>query len=220
MKNKFMRIAAVTLMLCLVTTCAISGTFAKYTTEASGTDTARVAYWGWTGATMTLDNLFAKTYSTDVKAAEDAIAPGTTGKATFTIAYDNTVANAPEVAYKFDVTASGNIADDIKNNPTIKWAVYLQGTADDAIVWGSWDTMIGTINGYSEARVDAGELPAAFDNNEVYVVAWQWAFEGATTDTDADGITDQDELDTAMGNKTTLDEVKITITIKATQINE
>lgn len=220
MKNKFMRIAAVMLMLCLVTTCAISGTFAKYTTEAAGTDTARVAYWGWTGATMTLENLFDKTYDTDVNAAEDAIAPGTTGNATFTIAYDDTVAAAPEVAYSFTVDANGTIADDIKNNPTIKWAVYLQGTATDAIVWGSWDTMLSTIDGYSQARVGAGELPTAFNADQVYVVAWQWAFEGATTDTDGDGITDQDELDTLMGNKATLDEVTISITIKATQIND
>ena len=220
MKNKFMRIAAVMLMLCLVTTCAISGTFAKYTTEAAGTDTARVAYWGWTGATMTLDNLFAKTYSTDVSAAEDAIAPGTTGNATFTIAYDDAVAEAPEVAYSFTVDADGTIADDIKNNPTIQWAVYLQGTDPEDIEWGSWTTMLSTIDGYSQTRVAAGDLPTAFNADQVYVVAWQWAFTGAATDTDDDGITDQDELDTLMGNKDTLDKVTISITIKATQINE
>ena len=45
-KNKFMRLASVMLMLCLITTCAISGTFAKYTTSATATDTARVAKWG------------------------------------------------------------------------------------------------------------------------------------------------------------------------------
>ena len=207
-------------MLCLVTTCAISGTFAKYTTEASGEDTARVAYWGWTGATITLDNLFAQTYSTDVNAAEDAIAPGTTGTATFTIAYDDTVADAPEVAYSFTVDADGTIAADIENNPTIQWAVYLQGTAAEDIEWGSWDEMLADIDGYSQARVAANALPTAFNNGQVYVVAWQWAFEGASTDTDGDGITDQDELDTAMGNKATLDEVSISITITATQINE
>ena len=45
-KNKFMRLASVMLMLCLITTCAISGTFAKYTTSGTATDTARVAKWG------------------------------------------------------------------------------------------------------------------------------------------------------------------------------
>ncbi|MBQ9744220.1 MAG: hypothetical protein IJW19_03755 [Clostridia bacterium] len=45
-KVKFLRIASVMLMLCLITTCAISGTFAKYTTSGTATDIARVAKWG------------------------------------------------------------------------------------------------------------------------------------------------------------------------------
>ena len=46
MKNKMMRIASVLLVAALITTCAISGTFAKYVTKVSGEDTARVAKWG------------------------------------------------------------------------------------------------------------------------------------------------------------------------------
>ena len=45
-KNKMMRIASVLLVAVLISTCAISGTFAKYVTRAEGTDTARVAKWG------------------------------------------------------------------------------------------------------------------------------------------------------------------------------
>ena len=45
-KNKFLRLASVMLMLCLITTCAISGTFAKYTTSDEALDSARVAKWG------------------------------------------------------------------------------------------------------------------------------------------------------------------------------
>ena len=45
-KNKMMRIASILMVATLITTCAISGTFAKYVTKASGEDKARVAKWG------------------------------------------------------------------------------------------------------------------------------------------------------------------------------
>ena len=41
--NKMMRIASVLLVAVLLTTCVISGTFAKYTTTVSATSTANVA---------------------------------------------------------------------------------------------------------------------------------------------------------------------------------
>ena len=46
-KNKMMRLASALLVAVLLSTCAISGTFAKYVTSSTGTDKARVAYWGW-----------------------------------------------------------------------------------------------------------------------------------------------------------------------------
>ena len=45
-RNKMMRIASVLLVAVLLSTCVISGTFAKYTTSNSATDSARVAKWG------------------------------------------------------------------------------------------------------------------------------------------------------------------------------
>jgi hypothetical protein len=45
-KNKMMRLASCLLVLTLLTTSVISGTFAKYTTTGSINDTARVAKWG------------------------------------------------------------------------------------------------------------------------------------------------------------------------------
>ena len=43
-----MRVASALLVAVLLSTCAISGTFAKYVTEGSGSDTARVAKFGVT----------------------------------------------------------------------------------------------------------------------------------------------------------------------------
>ena len=45
-KNRIMRVFSVLLALTLISTCAISGTFAKYVTRAEGEDAARVAKWG------------------------------------------------------------------------------------------------------------------------------------------------------------------------------
>lgn len=45
-KSKWMRLAAILLVLCLMTTSFICGTFAKYVSKDSAVDTARVAKWG------------------------------------------------------------------------------------------------------------------------------------------------------------------------------
>jgi len=45
-KNKTLRLASVLLILVMLTTSIIGGTFAKYTTTGSVSDTARVAKWG------------------------------------------------------------------------------------------------------------------------------------------------------------------------------
>ncbi len=93
-KNKMMRIASILMVATLITTCAISGTFAKYVTKASGEDAARVAKWG-----ILLDisgsSVFAEKYAaTDEKylaadgvysvessvEGEKVVAPGTNAK--------------------------------------------------------------------------------------------------------------------------------------------
>ena len=45
-KTKLMRAALLLLVLTLITSCFVGGTFAKYTTSEKGSDTARVAKWG------------------------------------------------------------------------------------------------------------------------------------------------------------------------------
>ena len=63
-KNRMMRLASVLLVLCLLTTSVISGTFAKYVTTVGGRDEARVARWGFTGenADIAITELFKETY--------------------------------------------------------------------------------------------------------------------------------------------------------------
>ena len=104
-KNKMMRIASILMVVTLLSTCAISGTFAKYVTKAEGEDQARVAKWGIV-LTMDGDAVFATQYETDdtkfgeeysVISAEDdnVVAPGTEGEHV-----KATIKGAPEVAFR------------------------------------------------------------------------------------------------------------------------
>ena len=72
MKNKSVKIAALAIMLCLLTTCAIGTTFAKYVTGADAEDYARVAKWG-VKIDIAGDDMFKDTYVADATALEDAM---------------------------------------------------------------------------------------------------------------------------------------------------
>ena len=121
-KNNVMRIASALLVAVLLTTCAISGTFAKYTTTASGTSTARVAKWGFGTGDFTFD-LFDGTYenvATDVNPEINVIAPGTSDSETIVFAADGQAAET-EVAYTFTATLA--ISGDASLISQMKWSL-------------------------------------------------------------------------------------------------
>lgn len=221
-KNTMMRLASALLVLVLLTTCAISGTFAKYTSAAGGEDIARVAYWGFgTNPDLVIDDLFKTAYvGNEVKSAgamdttvTDIIAPGTTNSANFGFAYTNYQTDkitAPEVAYTLTITTTGSsIAEDIKTNTNIQWKL-------DNGEWGTWDQMIAAIEALDGDKTYApGEIADAFKPGVTHTVAWQWLFETA-----GEGMAAQDAIDTAMGNKQTLDQVKLVINVTAVQVDE
>lgn len=122
-KNKVSKLVAVVLLLVMIALVLVSGTYAKYTSTASGSDSARVAKWSFTvGKTDIADsesfafNLFetindtdGKTVETDVVSAngDKVIAPGTSGS------FDIELTNASEVTAQyginFTVTNTNNI---------------------------------------------------------------------------------------------------------------
>ena len=226
-KNKMMRAASGLLVATLLTTSVISGTFAKYTTSAEGTDTARVATWGFNDkSSITLSDLFKTAYdNNNVKSNVDVIAPGTTNEASFKFAYAGQE-TAPEVAYTFNVSTEGSDCDtDIKNNENIVW--YLDGEKAPATTSGakegSWDALLAAIqaldgtDGETGATYQPGVLPTKFDVTKEHKVKWEWVYH---TDENADGT------DTTMANKKAndngengLDEVTLKITITAEQVD-
>lgn len=222
-KNKIMRFASALLVLAMLTTCVISGTFAKYTTSTTGTDKARVAYWGFNQSATTDINLFDGTY-TNVKASGEVdgfgnvVAPGTEKSSTFAFGYTSYKTNAikaPEVAYTFTVAPSitGDY-DSLDANDNFKWT--LQKTGAPVVRYNTVAELLADIKALSgdasgTKTYNAGQLPENFtDTGVTYAIGWEWAFS-----TDAAG----DAADTAMGNATALDNVTFAITITATQVD-
>ncbi len=238
-KNGTMRVAALLLALTLISSCFVGSTFAKYVTSTTVQDTARVAYWGFK-ATAELDlDLFDGEYDKDtadfiestltVVAENDdnVIAPGTSKEVKFSFAYTDNAAKdiqAPEVAYNFTVNATvGGIATGysaLDANKNFYWT--LDGVKCDANGDGNSTVeeliaAIKALSGHESGSQDyaAGDLPAAFatvNGNDAieHTIGWEWIYH---TDANADAY------DTIMGNAENLDDLIITITITAEQID-
>ncbi len=220
-KNKAMRLASALLVLTLLTTCAISGTFAKYTTSTTGTDKARVAYWGFDQAAATAIDLFDGTYTNNVNSSgevdgfSNVVAPGTSKETTFAFGYTNyrtDAITAPEVAYTFtvDPTITGDY-DELDVNTSFKWTLAKgDATATEYQTVAQLLAAIKALSGDATGSktYNPGELPAAFTSaDETYTIGWKWAFEG------------NDTADTTLGNSQTLENVTFAITITATQVD-
>ncbi len=118
-KNTVMRVLSLILVLTLMSTCAISSTFAKYVTKAEGEDQARVAKWG---VVVTVEGgAFADKYKTADEAyknaegeysvmsaveGEQVVAPGTSAKEA-DMALVATVKGTPEVAARYTLEGKG-----------------------------------------------------------------------------------------------------------------
>ncbi len=104
-KNAMLKIAAILLVAVLLTTCAISTTFAKYVTAGpTFNETARVAKWGVEFAANDAA-LFLDTYGTNLVISDDdalVVAPGTSNSKAIGAA----ITGAPEVAFQLTATAT------------------------------------------------------------------------------------------------------------------
>ena len=230
--NTMMRVASVLLVAVLLSTCVISGTFAKYVTSADANDSARVAKWGVTVAASTGAS-FADTYENGddtitVKADQKVVAPGTSsedvdGDVTFTIS------GTPEVATKVEI--------DFAATSEIKLAAgtyldYTTGnsTTDEFTLDAEYYPVKFTLtkkdkNDTTTTLVDAGTLAdvaTALDNqsgafyapntnlNVTYTLTWNWDYEGAEAN---------DKADTYLGWQDPAQTFGYTISIRVTQVN-
>lgn len=202
--NKMMRVASVLLVAVLLTTCAISGTFAKYTTDISATDNAIVAKFAveafgvdadlYDTATVKIFNesnvydTLGANYADGVNdadvadAATDAdpiIAPGTWG----TFSFD--VTNNSDVTVEYDVAYTAT-----ENGVPLKWSI--NGT--------DWETNLAELD-ITDDRLEMGAT-------ETVTIYWQWDFEN-TENVD----------DTALGTATDLAKPEVKIDVNFTQVD-
>ena len=157
-KNYMMRIASVLLVVILLTTCAISATFAKYTATGTGTDTASIATWDvkYNGVKIseTLSfGLFDTITNTGAagSVAEGVIAPGTSG--TFTVTLDNDSQVAAKYAVSFDTPENVPLTFEVVGTQTNTLAVG----ADPVTVTINWEWPFETENGDAADTALAGQ---------------------------------------------------------------
>lgn len=203
-KNTMMRLASALLVLVLLTTCAISGTFAKYVTDKTGTDSARVAKFG---VEITANgSAFATEYATDdedvvatiaksvvTSTAQGAdgkklVAPGTEGSMV-AMTLTGTPEVAVEVKYEATLTLAGWTVDNAYYCPieitvgedTFKGTTY--SSADEFVA-----AVVAAINGYTAEYAPNQDLSVE-STVATPDVSWAWAFEG-----------NDDVKDTALGD--------------------
>lgn len=195
------RIVALLAVLCLITTCFVGTTLAKYTTTAEGNDTARVAKFG---VELTANsNIFAPEYAKDGSGAntgvsvladdtKDVVAPGTAGTMT---AF--TIGGAPEVdvqvtatlaqvdpismvtlpagnGYKNWTTADpADTYDVAANYYPVVWTLKQDGTVKATGNLEAIQTYLtGTLSGIYEVEDDTFDALAGN-----WTLDWTWAYE-------------------------------------------
>ena len=167
-KNRMMRLASGLLVAVLATTSMISGTYAKYVTTTSATDTARVAKWGVTVAAT--KNLFDETYVKDDEEAVfegdfsvdenddvNVVAPGTKGSMYFSID------GMPEVAV--DVEVNFEAVEDALSMITLPEGTYVDYTE------ATYATEDNTETDYDDTTVAAYNETFTLDEN-YYPILW------------------------------------------------
>lgn len=195
--SKLPKLAALLLVLTLVTTCFVSGTFAKYVSEGEGEDAARVAKWG-VKVEIAGDG-FKTTYGKDdVKANVD-------GPTVVSSTTEKVVAPGGEFYCPLVFTIG---------DTKINGLDYSSTTAGGE---GSFESAIKTaIQNATTKEYEAGtDLSAA---GEGITYSWTWPFQNATgTATNPD-----DELDTLLGDNAANGQpatISITVTTTVTQID-
>lgn len=195
--SKLPKLAALLLVLTLVTTCFVSGTFAKYVSEGEGEDAARVAKWG-VKVEIAGDG-FKTTYG------KDEVNANVDGPTVVSSTTEKVVAPGGEFYCPLVFTIG---------DTKINGLDYSSTTAGGE---GSFESAIKTaIQNATTKEYEAGtDLSAA---GEGITYSWTWPFQNATgTATNPD-----DELDTLLGDNAANGQpatISITVTTTVTQID-
>ena len=214
-KNKMMRAASALMVAVLLTTCTISGTFAKYVTTAEGSDTARVAKWGvvveaenfdlFTDKYETDDTSFTGAQSVESSGSDKVLAPGTSGSFA-----DIAITGTPEVAVDVKIEATVELSDNwiVDGDFYCPVVVTVGTTAISGLDYEDADDFVEAIEKALEDK--SAQYAPNFDLSTVYDntnldLAWAWAFENG-----------HDKEDTKLGDKAVAEDLTISIGVKIT----
>lgn len=170
-KNKTMKMILITLLITMIALVLVSGTYAKYTSSASGSDTARVAKWSFNVGendivakdTFTFD-LFKTITDTDGKTetdvvsanADKVIAPGTSGS------FDLVLENKSETSAKYGITYT------VTNTASIPVQFSVNGK--------DWtDNLANVVESDTDTKLDAN------NGTKTITIQWKWAYDGDDT---------------------------------------
>ena len=209
-KNAMLKIAAILMVAVLLTTCAISSTFAKYVASGSDSTEARVAKWGVSvdSEIFTTAPLFAKEYGESGKHVlasnnDLLVAPGTKQS----ISVDSVVDGTPEVSGKVVVTASFTLGDGWVDGDGAFYCPLVITAGGDSVKFTEKGTK-------SVEKTFTFEPNEALDDKVTFDVAWEWAF---TDTTDEDATAERDAKDTWLADHgTPTITVDLTIAIEQT----
>ena len=222
-KNWTMRVALLIVALALITSCFVSGTYAKYITSTSATDTARVAKFGvllsanggdlFATQYQKHDNTYTKGDYTVISSNTDkVVAPGTSS-ADLDADVKFAITGTPEVAVRTVLEFGENLKEVVLPKGTYRDYTVSDPTAtftlsEDyypvvfTLKQGTNEIASGTLADIKEAVEAAG---ADYAPNTVldaeFVLSWEWVFE-QTTGTGSDAQVNHliDQADTYLGN--------------------
>lgn len=192
-KNIMMRLSALLLVAVLLTTCVISGTFAKYVTSKETNDEVRVAQWGITLSVAGAEQVLDDDKSTDdvaVKVLNDALAAPGTYKELAKVSLSGT----PEVAYQITVDVDLDLGDKWLVDSTVQCPVVFTVGAEEFTIDSTYTTtalleeavekavrkaIVGGDGTTTTKQGNAGVALTAVTNLEI---SWSWAFERGADD--------------------------------------
>lgn len=223
-KNVMMRLASFLLVAVLISTSAISGTYAKYVTKGTGSDSARVAKFGV--EVIANGDTFATKYDSDehetvvsagsVHGYTDVVAPGTKGDMV-SMQLTGTPEVDVKVTYTVDkldlagwyINGGATYYCPLKitvNNETFYGLNY----ADEAAFESAVKAKIEGYSSYYEANTDL-----ATQDKFALQISWAWDYEGTDSkQTDAN--------DTALGDLSAQNKagtIDLTVTTTVTQVD-
>ena len=200
-KDLWVKLAGLAIMLTLISSSLVSGTYAKYVKEVTGSDTARVAKFAFNlkdgtntvtqsqvgEAAFDIFSLAADSGLYDNGSGGTFIAPGTTGD------FALTVENLSEV----DVEASFVFTETNNDDVPVYYTIGADTQRYSSVLTGSYGTesyedmaAFATAMSTATGTLDASDGTTA--TTKTVTVSWTWAFETA-------GTGQADTTDTALG---------------------